>query len=261
MPLFSLPVCFFVGHLASPTSLGGEMDEDFEAPSRNQSHEDQENFQPEYMDEELSERVVLKRFASTGTLRNQSRASAVSSLSNAFLLVYRFLHVGQCCNILFTTWFRIFYVFRSRYIHIRGQVTIDKETTSQPHYRLGRVKMNLAEAVSSSQSEAQTPHHPQRCKVVSPLLGQLPPSAPTPPPAAMPLEDPFLLLHVTSEQMAWSRLPSRLLLLSSLRPLPPLPLQLLPCLPHRLALESRRFSSRRLLRLHRDCRPSMAISA
>ncbi|KAG0287820.1 hypothetical protein BGZ96_008305 [Linnemannia gamsii] len=66
------------GHLASPTSLGGEMDEDFEAPSRNQSHEDHENFQPEYMDEEPSERVALKRFASTGTLRNQSRASAIS---------------------------------------------------------------------------------------------------------------------------------------------------------------------------------------
>ncbi|KAH7046944.1 hypothetical protein BKA57DRAFT_464644 [Linnemannia elongata] len=66
------------GHLASPTSPGDEMDEDFEAPSRNQSHEDQHNYQPEYMDEEPSERVTLKRFASTGTLRNQSRASAIS---------------------------------------------------------------------------------------------------------------------------------------------------------------------------------------
>ncbi|KAF9311061.1 hypothetical protein BGZ91_006913, partial [Linnemannia elongata] len=66
------------GHLASPTSPGDEMDEDFEAPSRNQSHEDQHNYQTEYMDEEPSERVTLKRFASTGTLRNQSRASAIS---------------------------------------------------------------------------------------------------------------------------------------------------------------------------------------
>ncbi|KAF9144059.1 hypothetical protein BGX30_013952 [Mortierella sp. GBA39] len=66
------------GHLTSPTSPGDEMDEDFEAPTRNQSHEDQDNYQPEYMDEEPSERAALKRFASTGTLRNQSRASAVS---------------------------------------------------------------------------------------------------------------------------------------------------------------------------------------
>ncbi|KAK3832680.1 MAG: hypothetical protein JOS17DRAFT_105388 [Linnemannia elongata] len=66
------------GHLASPTSPGDEMDEDFEASSRNQSHEDQVNYQPEYMDEEPSERAALKRYASTGTLRNQSRASAIS---------------------------------------------------------------------------------------------------------------------------------------------------------------------------------------
>ncbi|KAF9130877.1 hypothetical protein BG015_003956 [Linnemannia schmuckeri] len=66
------------GHLVSPTSPGDEMEGDFEAPSRNQGYEDQENYQPEYMDEEPSERVALKRFASTGTLRNQSRASAIS---------------------------------------------------------------------------------------------------------------------------------------------------------------------------------------
>ncbi|KAF8946814.1 hypothetical protein BGZ47_011328 [Haplosporangium gracile] len=66
------------GHLVLPTSPGDEIDEDFEAPSRNQSHEDQEKYQTEYMDEEPSERVALKRFASTGTLRNQARASAIS---------------------------------------------------------------------------------------------------------------------------------------------------------------------------------------
>ncbi|KAG0380689.1 hypothetical protein BGX24_006022 [Mortierella sp. AD032] len=65
-------------HLASPTSPGNEMEEDFDTPLRNTSHEDQDNYQPEYMDEEPTERVALKRFASTGTLRSPARVSAIS---------------------------------------------------------------------------------------------------------------------------------------------------------------------------------------
>lgn len=95
---------FFIGHLASPTSPGDEMDEDFEASSRNQSHEDQVNYQPEYMDEEPSERAALKRYASTGTLRNQSRASAVSvlcfSISTSLYMNSTSLYVNRYCNIL-----------------------------------------------------------------------------------------------------------------------------------------------------------------
>ncbi|KAF9132231.1 hypothetical protein BGW39_000551 [Mortierella sp. 14UC] len=73
------------GGNTSPTSQGDEMEEDFDAPSRNMSLEDQDNYQPEYMDEEPTERVALKRFASTGTLRSPARASAsrVSPLGSA----------------------------------------------------------------------------------------------------------------------------------------------------------------------------------
>ncbi|KAF9097661.1 hypothetical protein BGX23_008235 [Mortierella sp. AD031] len=65
-------------HLASPTSPSDGMEEDFDTLSRNMSHEDQDNYQPEYMDSEPTERVALKRYASTGTLRSQARASAIS---------------------------------------------------------------------------------------------------------------------------------------------------------------------------------------
>ncbi|KAG0281853.1 hypothetical protein BGZ95_008995 [Linnemannia exigua] len=65
-------------HLASPTSPGNEIEEGFDAPLRNTSNEDQDSYQPEYMDEEPTERVALKRFASTGTLRSPARASAIS---------------------------------------------------------------------------------------------------------------------------------------------------------------------------------------
>lgn len=260
-------VPFSIGHLASPTSPGDEMDEDFEAPSRNQSHEDQHNYQPEYMDEEPSERVTLKRFASTGTLRNQSRASAVSFPLFGFS-IYLFLYMdgtshymNQCRNIHGDFLYYCFYVARSQCIHIHDPATIGRETTSPQHYRPGPVKMTPMVAVSSSPLEVRTSHHhPQYCKTESLPLELLPPSVPTLPQAATQPEDPFLLLHATSEPMVWFRPPFRLSLQSLLRL--PLLLQLQPlCLPPRLSLESRRSISRRLPRLRRGYRPSMAISA
>ncbi|KAF9931023.1 hypothetical protein FBU30_010939 [Linnemannia zychae] len=65
-------------HLTSPNSQGDDMEEDSELLSKPISHDNQDNRQSERMEEETSDHITLKRFASTGTLRNQSRSSSIS---------------------------------------------------------------------------------------------------------------------------------------------------------------------------------------